>query len=58
MILAKSPKETFAGVMAGRASIPHARQLLVLNSEIATLAKEMGAITAVASLRREITCPD
>lgn len=58
VILAKSPKDTVAGVIGGRASIPHAAQLLVRSSEMATEAKEMGAIAAVASLTLGITCQD
>ena len=58
VMLARSPKETLAGVMAGSASTPHAPQLLVRSSEIATLAKEMGAIAAVTNLMGEITSPD
>ena len=58
VILAKSPKDTLDGVIEGRASMPHAAQLLVLSSEIATVAREIGAIAAVASLVREITFQD
>jgi hypothetical protein len=58
VILARSPKDTVAGVMEGRASSPHAAQLLVRRSEMATMAKEKGAIAAVASLKREFTCQD
>ncbi len=58
VILARSPKETVAGVIEGRASSPHAAQLLERSKEMATVAKEMGAIAAVASLVREITCTD
>jgi hypothetical protein len=32
--------------------------LLVRRSEMATMAKEKGAIAAVASLKREFTCQD
>ena len=58
VILAKSPKDTVDGVVAGRASIPQVAQLLVRSSEMATVAKEMGAIAAVASLTLGITCQD
>lgn len=58
VMLAKSPKDTVAGVIAGRASTPHNAQLLVLSSEKATVAKEIGAIATVASLKREVTHQD
>ena len=58
VILARSPKDTAAGVIAGRASMPHVTQLLVRSSEMATVAKEIGAIAAVASLIWEVTCKD
>ena len=58
VMLAKSAKDTVEGVIAGRASTPHAAQLLVRSSETATVAKEMGAIAAVASLMREVTRQD
>lgn len=58
VILAKSPKDTVAGVMAGRASTPHAAQLLVRSSEIVMEAKEIGAIAAVASRIGEVTRQD
>ena len=58
VILAKSAKETAAGVVAGRASTPHAAQLLDRKRDMATEAKETGAIAAVASLRRVDTRSD
>ena len=58
VILAKSPNDTVAGVIAGRASTPHAAQLLVCSSEMVTEAKDIGAIAAVASLIREVTRQD
>ena len=58
VILAKSPKDTVAGVVAGRASTPHAAQLFERSSEMAAVAKEIVAIAAVASLIREVTGQD
>ena len=58
VILARSPKDTVAGVIDGRASSPHAAQLFERSNEMAAVAKEIGAIAAVASLVREITFQD
>ena len=58
VMLAKSPKDTVAGVIDGRASSPHAAQLFERSNEMAAVAKEIGAIAAVASLVREITFQD
>ena len=55
--MARSPKETVAGVLAGRASIPQAAQLLVLIRVAATIAKDAGAIRALITLPAEVTCP-
>jgi hypothetical protein len=57
VILARSPKETVAGVLAGKASIPQAAQLLVLIRVVATIAKDAGAIRALIALPAKVTCP-
>ena len=54
-MLARSPKETAEGVLAGRASIPHAAQLLVLIKVVATIAKDAGAISALVTFATEVT---
>lgn len=55
VMLARSPKETVDGVLAGRASIPQAAQLLVLIKVVVTIAKDAGAISALVNLAREVT---
>ncbi len=55
VMLARSPKETVDGVLAGRASIPQIAQLLVRIKVVATIAKDAGAISALVNLAAEVT---
>jgi hypothetical protein len=58
VMFARSPKETFEGVVAGSASIPQEDQLFDLNKDMAVDAKAIGAIAAVANRLREVTAPE
>ena len=49
VILARSPKETVEGFLAGRASMPEAVQLFVLVTVVVTIAKQAGAMRVLTS---------
>ena len=47
--MARSPKETVEGFVAGTASMPEAVQLFVLVTVVVTIAKEAGAMRVLTS---------